>query len=221
MTKIPVYFMPGLAASSSIFERIVLPSESFEVFLLNWVQPEKNEPLVAYAKRMAEKVVHEKAVLIGVSFGGILVQEMAVFLNLRKLIIISSVKSKHEMPLRIKWAKATKVYKLIPTRKFENTEKLLKYTFGTILKQKVKLYEKYLFLRNKEYLDWAIEQVVCWERSIPDPRVIHIHGDLDEVFPAKNIKSFIAVKGGTHIMILMRFRWFNQYLPDIILNPEI
>ena len=74
MTKTPVYLMPGLAASSSIFERIALPTESFEVILLDWVQPKKDETLVSYAQRMAEKVVHENAVLIGVSFGGILVQ---------------------------------------------------------------------------------------------------------------------------------------------------
>ncbi len=218
MTKIPVYFMPGLAASSSIFERIVLPSESFEVFLLDWVQPEKNEPLVAYAKRMAQKVVHENAVLIGVSFGGILVQEMTAFLTLKKLIIISSVKTRDEMPRRIKFAKTTNAYKLLPTSLLNNVEKLIKYSFGNVINQKLKLYEKFLHLRNKEYLDWAIEQVVCWERSIPDPKVIHIHGDLDEVFPAKNINSFIPIKGGTHIMILNRFRWFNQYLPDIILE---
>ena len=78
-----------------------------------------------------------------------------------------------------------------------------------------------MFLRHKADVDWDIVHVVRRERSITDPMVIHIHGDLDEVFPAKNIKSFIAVKGGTHIMILMRFRWFNQYLPDIILKPEI
>jgi pimeloyl-ACP methyl ester carboxylesterase len=218
MTKIPVYFMPGLAASSSIFERIVLPSASFEVILLDWVQPEKDETLVAYAQRMAEKVVHENAVLIGVSFGGILVQEMAVFLNLRKLIIISSVKTRDEMPRRIKFAKTTKAYKLLPTSLLNDVEKLIKYSFGNGINQKLKLYEKFLHLRNKEYLDWAIEQVVCWDRSVPDPRVIHIHGDLDEVFPAKNINSFIPIKGGTHIMILNRFRWFNQYLPDIILE---
>ena len=34
MSKIPVYFMPGLAASSAIFERIDLPKEQFEVILL-------------------------------------------------------------------------------------------------------------------------------------------------------------------------------------------
>lgn len=218
MTKIPVYFMPGLAASSSIFERIVLPSESFEVFLLEWLQPELNESLSAYAKRMSEKVVHENAVLIGVSFGGILVQEMAAFLNLKKLIIISSVKTRQEMPIRIKFAKMTNAYKLLPTSLLNNVEKLIKYSFGDIINQKLKLYEKYLNIRNKEYLDWAIEQVVCWNRALPDPKVIHIHGELDEVFPAKNIKYFIPIKGGTHLMILNRFRWFNQYLPNIILN---
>ncbi len=221
MTKIPVYFMPGLAASSSIFERIVLPTESFEVILLDWVQPKKDETLVSYAQRMAEKVVHENAVLVGVSFGGILVQEMATFLNLKKLIIISSVKTRDEMPRRIKFAKTTKAYKLLPTSLLNNVEKLIKYSFGNGINQKLKLYEKFLHLRNKDYLDWAIEQVVCWDRSVPDPRVIHIHGDLDEVFPVKNINSFIPIKGGTHIMILNRFRWFNQYLPDIILKPEI
>jgi pimeloyl-ACP methyl ester carboxylesterase len=218
MTKTPVYLMPGLAASSSIFERIVLPTESFEVILLDWVQPKKDETLVSYAQRMAQKVVHENAVLIGVSFGGILVQEMAAFLTLKKLIIISSVKTRDEMPRRIKFAQKTKAYKLLPTSLLNNVEKLIKYSFGNVINQKLKLYEKFLHLRNKEYLDWAIEQLVCWDRSIPDPRVIHIHGDLDEVFPAKNINSFIPIKGGTHIMILNRFRWFNQYLPDIILE---
>lgn len=218
MTKTPVYLMPGLAASSSIFERIVLPTESFEVILLDWVQPKKDETLVSYAQRIAEKVVHENAVLIGVSFGGILVQEMAAFLSLKKLIIISSVKTRDEMPRRIKFAKTTKAYKLLPTSLLNNVENLIKYSFGNVINQKLKLYEKFLHLRNKEYLDWAIEQVVCWDRSVPDPKVIHIHGDLDEVFPVKNINSFIPIKGGTHIMILNRFRWFNQYLPDIILE---
>jgi hypothetical protein len=156
--------------------------------------------------------------LIGVSFGGILVQEMAAFLTLKKLIIISSVKTRDEMPRRIKFAKTTKAYKLLPTSLLNNVEKLIKYSFGNVINQKLKLYEKFLHLRNKDYLDWAIEQVVCWDRSVPDPKVIHIHGDLDEVFPAKNINSFIPIKGGTHIMILNRFRWFNQYLPDIILE---
>ena len=218
MNKIPVYFMPGLAASSSIFERIDLPKDTFEIHLLEWFMPEKQESLQSYAKRMSEKVTHDNAVLVGVSFGGILVQEMAQFLNLRKLIIISSVKSNVELPRRMKIAKTTKAYKLLPTGLLQDVEKLVKYAFGDVMKQKLKLYEQFLHMRNKEYLDWAIEQVICWDRVKIDPNVIHIHGDADEVFPVKNIKKYINVKGGTHIMILNRFRWFNQHLPKIILE---
>jgi pimeloyl-ACP methyl ester carboxylesterase len=218
MNRIPVYFMPGLAASSSIFERIDLPEDTFEIFLLEWLLPQNNESLQSYAERMAQKVIHDNAVLIGVSFGGILVQEMAHFLNLRKLIIVSSVKSNEELPKKMKLAKTTKIYKLLPTGFLQDVEKLVKFAFGDVMKQKLKLYQKFLHLRNKEYLDWAIEQLICWERVKIDSNVIHIHGDADEIFPEKNIKDFIKVRGGTHIMILNRFRWFNEHLPKIILE---
>ncbi|WP_396192614.1 alpha/beta fold hydrolase [Flavobacterium sp.] len=221
MTKIPVYFMPGLAASPSIFERIELPKDTFEMHLLEWFLPNKNETLQSYAKRMAEKVKHDNAVLVGVSFGGVLVQEMAQFLNLKKLIIVSSVKCNSELPRRLKFAKTTKAYKLLPTGLMQDVELLTKFAFGDVLKKKLKLYEQYLHRREKDYLDWAIEQMVCWERVEVDTKVIHIQGDADEVFPVKNIKKFINVKGGTHLMILNRYKWFNQNLPKIILDQEI
>lgn len=212
--------MPGLAASSTIFEMIELPTETFEVFLLEWTLPKEKETLKEYAKRMAENVKHDNAVLIGVSFGGVLVQEMATFLNLRKLIIISSVKSNTELPRRMKILKTTKAYKLLPTSLLQDVEKLVKYAFGDTLKKKLKLYEKFLHMRNKQYLDWAIEQMICWERKKIDPNVIHIHGDADEVFPVKNIKKYINVKGGTHAMILTKYKWLNSNLPNIILENK-
>lgn len=218
MSKIPVYFMPGLAATPTIFEYINLPPETFEVHLLEWVLPVGNESLKSYAKRMAEKVNDDNAVLIGVSFGGVLVQEMKQFLNPKKVIIISSVRSNVELPNRMKIAKSTKAYKLLPTGLMQDVELLTKYAFGDMLKKKLKLYEKYLHMRNKSYLDWAIEQMICWKRIKIDPEIIHIHGDADEVFPAKNIKQFINVKGGTHTMILNKYKWFNTNLPKIILG---
>ncbi len=215
-TKIPVYYMPGLAASSLIFERIELPQDQFDCFLLDWFIPEIDESLQSYAKKMSKLIVHNNSVLIGVSFGGILVQEMAQFVNPKKVIIISSIKCNNELPQRMKIVKLTKAYKMVPTGLLENVELLSKYVLGDLLKQRFKLYERYLKMKDKSYLDWAIKQVVCWDRTIIDPNIIHIHGDADEVFPAKNIKNFINVKGGTHMMILNRFRWFNQHLPDII-----
>ena len=217
-TKISVYFMPGLAASSLIFERIVLPDSLFEVHLLDWELPIENESLKDYAKRMAERITAPNPFLIGVSFGGILVQEMAAFLNPLKVIIISSVKSNIEFPRRMKIAKTTKAYKLIPTSIFSNMEKLSAFSFGKSIAHRLKLYERYLSVRDVHYLDWAIERILLWDRTQVDPNVIHIQGDADEVFPIQYIKDCIVVKGGTHIMILSKYKWLNENLPAIILG---
>jgi alpha/beta superfamily hydrolase len=218
MSKIPVYFMPGLAASSSIFERIVLPEAVFEMVLLEWEIPLDNESLPEYAKRIAQKITHPNPVLIGVSFGGILVQEMAKFITAKKVIIISSVKTNLEFPRRMKVAKTTKAYKLIPTNLLANVESLSKFSFGEKINQRLKLYEKFLRVRDKRYLDWAVEQVILWSRTVVDESVIHIHGDADDVFPIKYIQNCIVVKGGTHVMILNKYKWFNENLPKIILG---
>lgn len=221
MSKIHVYFMPGMAASSSIFERIQLPKETFEVHLLDWILPKNNETLTEYANRFAKDIKNQNVILVGVSFGGILVQEMKPFVKTKMVIIISSVKSNLELPRRMKIAKVTKAYKLLPTKIVENLEFFSKFAFGsTFVKQRLKLYEKYLSVRDQRYLDWSIEQIINWERTEIDEEIIHIHGEDDEVFPIKNIKNCIKVKGGTHIMILSKYKWLNENLPNIILDKH-
>lgn len=219
MAKIPVYFMPGLAASSSIFEYISLPEAEFEMILLDWFLPENKETLQHYALRMTKQIKHENPVLVGVSFGGILVQEMSLLIPVRKTIIISSVKSNKELPAKMVVAKKTMAYKLIPTGLLANIEKFVHYAFGeNIIAKRIKLYEKYLSMREKSYLDWSIENVILWSRTKPDEKVVHIHGDNDGVFPIDNIKNCIVIKGGTHIMIINKYKWFNENLPTIITN---
>lgn len=220
MSKIPVYFMPGLAASSTIFENIHLPEEEFEIVLLNWFLPNDKESLQEYAFRMTKNIHHDNPVLIGVSFGGILVQEMAKQIKVRKTIIVSSVKSNKEFPRRMKIAKSTMAYKLIPTQLLSNVEALAKYAFGDTITKRLALYEKYLQMRDKKYLDWAIENVILWNNDKVDEKVLHIHGDKDEVFPIKYIHNCIPVKGGTHIMIINKYKWLNENLPTLIKNED-
>ena len=64
MDKISVYFMPGLAANASIFERILLPEDQFDTYFMEWEIPLDNETLSEYAKRIAKKVTHNNPVLV-------------------------------------------------------------------------------------------------------------------------------------------------------------
>ena len=216
-----VYLMPGMAAASSIFARIKLPSEKFEIHYLEWELPKADEDLESYAKRMLLHIKHPDPVLIGVSFGGVIVQEMAKLKDFKRLIIISSVKCSNELPPRMKFASKTGLFKLIPTGLASYVDHFEKVAVGDFLKKRARLYKQYIAITDKRYLDWAIKNMVNWKCEQPNEEVIHIHGDKDEVFPIKNINNMIVVKGGTHIMIVNRFRWFNENLPDLITTGKL
>ena len=207
--------MPGMAASPKIFEYLKLP-KNFEIHLLSWIPPLKDEPLTNYAKRMCQRVVHKNPILLGVSFGGILVQEMAKHIFVKKIIIISSLKAKEELPLPMIVAKRTNVHKLLPTKLIENIEYLTIFAFGKGIKKRVALYQKYLSERNSEYLNWAINALVNWDQNKFSDKLIHIHGDSDTVFPVKNlINPYFKIKGG-HAVIITESIWFNRELPAML-----
>lgn len=212
------YLMPGMAANPTIFEHIKLPEDQFKLHWLDWMIPKVNESIEAYAARMNERIEEENAVLLGVSFGGILVQEMSKLKAFKKVIVVSSVKSKHELPKRMKLVRYTKAYKILPTQLVQNIELLAKYAFGETITKRLELYKKYLSVTDKRYLDWAIKQVVCWEQEEPQPNTIYIHGDKDAVFPHSCTEDTIVIKGGTHIMIINKYKWFNENLPSLAVN---
>lgn len=219
--KVHVYFMPGLATDSSIFENISLPADRFEAHYLEWIIPLKKESLQEYVYRMLKYIKHKNSVLIGVSFGGVIVQEMSKHIDVKRLIIISSVKSRDELPQRLKFAAKTGSYKLVPTSLLHYVDHFEKVAPNDFLKKRARLYKKYLAVRNKVYLDWAIENMVCWNCVTPGKDIVHIHGDKDLIFPHENIHNCITVKGGTHIMIINRYKWFNRHLPDLISKGKL
>lgn len=216
--KIHVYFMPGMAANPSIFKHIQLPEDQFEKHLLSWFVPDKNMTLSEYALKMTESITHENIILIGVSFGGMLVQEMASHVKTKKVILVSSVKHESELPKRMLFAKYTKIHKLLPTGLVNNVELLAKYAFGETVNKRLELYEEYLSVKDKYYIDWSIDQIVNWKPGYCPECMVHIHGEKDNVFPIGNIKDCIPVKNGTHTMIIHRAKWFNEHLPAIILE---
>ena len=215
---IHVYLMPGMAANPIIFEHIKLPESQFRIHWLEWIIPYDNESISGYSLRMISFIKHDNIVLIGVSFGGVVVQEMSKHIKLRKLIIISSVKLMNELPKRMLLAKKTKAYKLLPLQLVNNMDVFAKYAFGNNVTKRLELYKKYLSVIDTRYLSWAIKEMVCWNQTNHNLDIVHIHGDNDNVFPIKNISNCITLKGGTHIMILNKYKWFNENLPDIILE---
>lgn len=214
---IHVYLMPGMAASPRIFEYLTFP-ENFKIHFLDWILPLNEESLSEYALRLSKKIKHPNPVFVGVSFGGILVQEIAKHISYRKIIIISSVKTQYELPKKMLLARYTSIHKLLPLNLIDTMEYWKQFSFIDSITKRVELYEKYIGMRSPFYLEWSIDKIVNWEQTEPLPNTIHIHGSKDVIFPIKHIKNAVIVRNGTHIMIINRHKWFNEHLPEIILD---
>ncbi len=214
-----LYCMPGMAANPKIFEYISLPS-TFKPHYLSWIQPDEGESLEHYALRMCKRVKHKKPLLLGVSFGGILVQEMAKHIEVEKVIIVSSIKNSNELPLPMIMAKKTNAHKLLPTQWINSLDALTLFAFGKGIQKRLELYQKYLSERNPFYLSWAIDALVNWNQEYSLDKIIHIHGEKDTVFPIKNLRGPLHKINAGHAAIITHAKWFNDQLPKLLLDQD-
>ncbi len=214
--KSHIYMMPGLAASSMVFENIKLDGKKYSLHRIDWIQPEKNESIKTYCVRLSKKVKHKNPILLGVSFGGIIAQELDKIIKVKKLIIVSSVKSHKEYPILYKIARDYQLNNALPFGMFDNFIKFsIKLNINKLYKR-IDLAERYLTERNEIYLEWAVWSLLNWKQEKYRPDLIHIHGDKDKVFPIENISKCIKIKGGRHEMIILKAKWFNENLPSLI-----
>ena len=208
-----IYFVSGTAANSKIFERIELPKEQFELHFLEWILPlTKDETIASYAARMCKKIQHPAPILVGVSFGGIMIQEMSKLISCEKIVLISSIKNKYELPKRLKVIRDTKAYLLAPTKRIDAIENIIKSIFGVKSEKRIEAYKKYLSIRNPNYLNWAIKQALQWKQTKTLANTIHIHGDQDRIFPIESIKDCITIPKGSHVMIITKAKKISSIL---------
>ena len=203
--------MPGMGTSPKIFEYLKFPV-LYEIVFLTWISPFEKESLSNYAKRMSEFVKHKNPILIGVSFGGILVQEMTKYIKCNKIIIISSIKSRDELSGFMKISSVLGIHRLIPSYLIRNIESLVHLFYGSKMKKKFLHYRKYFTVRDPAYILWAINCIVNWRGIIIENKLIHIHGNIDRIFKIKKIKHPYIKINGDHAIIITRHEWFNDFL---------
>ncbi len=214
--KTIVYFVSGLSTNEKVFSHIKLP-KTFEKKFISWKLPHPGESLSSYSRRMAEEINRKEVfILIGLSFGGVIVQEMNQFVSPEQTIIISSIKSRSEMPVLFRFAARTKLYKLFPVRGLVLYHKILISNSSGKNKRYLGYFFTYL---DKRYIRWSIEKIVHWHSTVTVHNLYHIHGEKDIIFPSKNLKGKIdIISNGTHAIILQRAKRINNILRRILIH---
>ncbi|KAA5537299.1 alpha/beta hydrolase [Taibaiella lutea] len=208
------YFIGGIATDGQLYRyqlehipnSVYLPFPRHDVYDTMETYVQKFIPLIDTSKPFN---------IAGCSMGGIMTMELLKHIHPEKVILISSVKCRKEMPWKLRQLKHTKLHRL-----FSGSMFIKSIEYGSRFIKEVNttqhLREQIISMaknNSPDFLYWCVNAIVNWN-SNSDYRkdIIHIHGTNDKMFPIKNLKNVIPVEKGTHNMILSNPSYFTDFL---------
>lgn len=226
-----IYLFSGLGADKTVFKKLSFLQNTKHKFI-EWENP-KTDNLENYALQLSSQIDKTKnVILLGVSFGGMLVSELSKHIQTEKVILISSACDTSEIPFLYSLLGKLKLYFFIPAFLLNKPNKLLSFAFGTNQK-KYKEEEKQLYqiIRNsnpkfaksfmKMIMNWKINSNKKEENKLNKHSIFKIHGTKDLIIPCsknENTNQFLIRTGG-HFMILTHADQINDYIKTILAKP--
>lgn len=199
-----LYCIPGMGTDQRIFQRLSPLLNVQDITYLDYIEPLRvDEPISEYAKRLSEPMLAETKppVLMGMSLGGVLATEISKFLEVRKLFLISTMKTIDGAPWYFRPLQFLPLHRLVPSALTRVSMGKLSYYFGVISKDGRDLLDQMIQDRSPEHLAWGRNTAVNWRNIAPPQDCIHIHGTKDHIFPYTKSNPTYTIQGGTHCMI--------------------
>jgi pimeloyl-ACP methyl ester carboxylesterase len=208
-----IYLIPGLGADHRVFEGIHLPG--FETTVVYWEHPHHHEPVEEYTKRLLPQIKAKPVVFIGLSFGGVVGAELTKHFPEAKLILISSIANRNELPWWGRLGAALRMNRLFPGTFMKRPNAMIRWFFSVNPGRDRKVFDAILFDSDPDFLFWAVDTILNWKGN-GARRVHHIHGDKDRLLPLKFTSADSIVHGGGHLMILSHGEEISAKLTEML-----
>jgi pimeloyl-ACP methyl ester carboxylesterase len=222
LEKVNVYFFSGLGADERCFKDIKLPV-NYRVVYIKWIEPYSGENITDYAVRLVENKidVNSPFVFIGLSMGGIITIELNKFFNPICTFLISSIKTKNELPWLYRMIGKTKCISYLPAFFLKNTKQLLCFLFDIKLPEHKALIIDFVNNTSITFLRWAMQAIATWNNTETYSNIFHIHGSIDKVLFVKKTHPDKNINNAGHFMILTHTNIINQFIAEKIKSISI
>lgn len=216
MGRNKTYCLSGLANDERAFNYIDFGNN--HVVHIPWIVPEKNETIGEYAKRLCEFITTPNPIVIGLSFGGIMASEIAKHIEVKKIILLSSVKTYKELPFYFRWLGKTKLHLIVPPTWLLSTNAFV-FWFLRLKKQEHKTLFTKLFKETDPWVyKWSANQILTWKSTEAPQNIYHIHGNNDSILPSTFTTPDYIVNGGGHFCVVTHGEEVSKILQEQIAN---
>jgi hypothetical protein len=205
-----IYAIPGLGTTEKLYANTVIPG--VDITVLQWPLPEKKDTMQSYARKFLPQIdTGEPFCLLGVSFGGMLCVELSQIISPQKLFLVSTSKTRNELPWFIRFFKHVPIHKLVP----EKHHRKMAYQGRWIVGFGKAYIPEFLGMVNsmaENYFQNCINIIVNWNGTVLPKNAIHIHGDRDKLLKYKFVKADHTIQGGSHAMIVFQAEEINKII---------
>ena len=196
-----LYLLPGIGCDGRLYDRIDL--SGFDVVKLPWPDFPPGCSLASIAQVMSRDVrKDEQHILVGVSMGGMVAQELAAITDPVKVVLISSWTGPQEWTLLARAGSGFQLYRSITHFTMWAT-----WPVKRILGQRDRVTDRLLWemacAESARKIRNGTGAILRWKGSPWKGPLVRIHGDNDSVVPMRFPVDHV-VRGGPHIMVLTR-----------------
>lgn len=214
-----VYFISGLGADQRLFQYLEL--KNIRPHFIHWIAPIKEESWESYAGRLTSQIKTPDPILIGMSMGGMMAIEISKLIPVRKLILLSSAKTRHEIPPYFRLLRIFKGHEWLSYKLLTQLGLIFGgWLFGTTCKAEDRLLKEIIHDTDETFFRWAWQRVVTWKNEFVPENIFHIHGNRDHMLPIRFINADKMISGGTHLMVVNKAEEISLMLQNLFLETE-
>jgi pimeloyl-ACP methyl ester carboxylesterase len=207
-----IYFISGLGADRRVFSRLELPL-TITVKNIDWIEPMDKESLHDYCKRLSVQIdLNDDIVLVGLSFGGMVAIEMEKMVHPKKIILVSSIATRDELPVHFRIVRMLGLHRIVSASVMRRMAPLAHWYFNARTRKEKSMLQTFLQTVSSRYLKWSINEVLHWNNRVRPKNLFHIHGTADRTFPYKHTHADALIKNGGHLMVYDKAKEVNAIL---------
>ncbi len=205
-------FIPGLGADKRLFhpQRKAFPHSMAP----DWIAPLEKETLAHYARRWVKRLrLKPGCILVGVSFGGMIAQEMARWVNPGAVVLVGSCRSPASIPFPLRMAGSLPTWPRLSKWFCGILPEISGHFLGAKTPDQRDLLIRMFLDTPDAFAKWTVAAIRGWKGcGLDGTRVFHIHGEKDRLIPVRKVQPDSVIRGGGHLINLSHPTEVNAFI---------
>jgi len=186
--------------------------------MVKWIPCDKKEDLGSYALRLIDDYeIKDNDIVVGLSFGGLLAQEISNITGQRNVILISSFRDKNDLKFPFRQALNAGLQKLFLPIRVPWVDELVANMLNSGTSDSKHVLKEMLTATDYHLMKWSLQQIAGTNGLENKNVVVHnIIGDRDRIVRLWRNNTTYFVKGGSHFMVYDRADEVTEIIRGIV-----